>query len=507
MARRIDKKPIIKNITQYKSVLIGLLGHVDSGKTAIARLISQIISTAGLDAHPQSKERGITIDLGFTSLIMDDTLITLVDAPGHADLIRSVVASANIIEGAILVIDGKEGIQIQTFEHLVILESFGIKNLLIVINKMDIISEEHANKLENEIKKQLSNSIFRSNFLIVKISAKENTGTEILKDNLLSLVQSIKKSRNQSTPELIGRNKEELLVFPIDHNFKIKGKGTIVTGTTLSGSIKTGDNITLLPHNKKLKVKSLQIYHQEVEFAPMGFRVGVGLSGVEKVQLERGNFLTNRIDDYSLCEIAEITPNLNNYFKKNIPYGIQINVTIGMRTTNARLFPFKKKEDVNMIIRELKSEFNLTKKGEIGAYLWFNQPEYLKKREKILLSRLDISPKTLRIFGTAIIQKLLPIKTIPDISYIKQKIGHVKNAQYGTNTALVEGLAQTKQGADTLINRTLENPFEKIISSFGNKGVVVVKIRNIAKNENSTSNLIENGDEVKLNTIRKITIH
>ena len=210
MARKIDKKPIIKNITQYKSVLIGLLGHVDSGKTAIARLISQIVSTSGLDAHPQSKERGITIDLGFTSLIMDDILITLVDAPGHADLIRSVVASANIIEGAILVIDGKEGIQIQTFEHLVILESFGIKNLLIVINKMDIISEEHANKLEEEIKKRLSDSVFGSNFLIVKISAKENTGTEILKENLLHLVRSIKKSRIQDVPEILKQNMKEM---------------------------------------------------------------------------------------------------------------------------------------------------------------------------------------------------------------------------------------------------------------------------------------------------------
>jgi len=114
--------PKVDNITKYHSYLIGLLGHVDCGKTAIARQLTEIVSTSGLDAHPQSKERGITIDLGFTSFIEDDLLITLVDAPGHADLIRSVVASGRIINGAIVVLDGREGIQVQTAEHMVILE-------------------------------------------------------------------------------------------------------------------------------------------------------------------------------------------------------------------------------------------------------------------------------------------------------------------------------------------------------------------------------------------------
>jgi len=107
-------------------VHIGLLGHIDHGKTEVARALSEIVSTAGLDKHPQAQERGISIDLGFTSFHLDGYLVTLVDAPGHAELIRSVVAGANIIDAAILGVAADEGPKIQTGEHIIILQSFAI---------------------------------------------------------------------------------------------------------------------------------------------------------------------------------------------------------------------------------------------------------------------------------------------------------------------------------------------------------------------------------------------
>ncbi|MEJ2296205.1 MAG: GTP-binding protein [Candidatus Lokiarchaeota archaeon] len=104
---------IISKIENKISVHIGLFGHIDSGKTAIAERLSEIISTAGIDAHPQSKERGITIDLGFTSFILDDYLVTLVDGPGHADLIRISASSIEIIDCAIIVIDINKGLKMR----------------------------------------------------------------------------------------------------------------------------------------------------------------------------------------------------------------------------------------------------------------------------------------------------------------------------------------------------------------------------------------------------------
>ena len=119
-------------------VHIGLFGHIDSGKTAVVAVLSEFISTAGIDAHPQSKERGITIDLGFTSLILDEYLITLVDGPGHADLIKISASSVEIIDCALIVIDITKGPQIQTGEHLIMIESLDIKDIIVVLNKIDL---------------------------------------------------------------------------------------------------------------------------------------------------------------------------------------------------------------------------------------------------------------------------------------------------------------------------------------------------------------------------------
>jgi selenocysteine-specific elongation factor len=116
---------------------IGIMGHIDAGKTSVARALSELISTAGLDKHSQSKDRGITIDLGFTFFPLDEFMVTLVDAPGHADLIRSVVSGANIIDMAFVVVDAVKGPQVQTGEHLVILDVMQIPKVFILLNKID----------------------------------------------------------------------------------------------------------------------------------------------------------------------------------------------------------------------------------------------------------------------------------------------------------------------------------------------------------------------------------
>ena len=128
-------------------VHVGLFGHIDSGKTAVAEQLSEIISTAGIDAHPQSKERGITIDLGFTSFVLDKYLVTLVDGPGHADLIKISASSVEIIDCALIVIDINKGPQIQTGEHIIMIEALDIKNIIVVLNKIDL----YRGKVEEEI--------------------------------------------------------------------------------------------------------------------------------------------------------------------------------------------------------------------------------------------------------------------------------------------------------------------------------------------------------------------
>ncbi|MBN2155541.1 MAG: GTP-binding protein [Candidatus Lokiarchaeota archaeon] len=488
----VKEKPEIKNITQFRSFLLGLLGHVDSGKTAIARQLSEIISTSGLDAHPQSKDRGITIDLGFTSFIQENYLITLVDAPGHADLIRSVVASARIIDGAIVVLDGKEGIQIQTAEHMVILEMLDITKVIFVINKIDAISHDAADEIEHQLRELLINTKFSPDNPIIRVSARLGTGIDNLKEEIMTLVKNNPIKQPQS----------EFLVFPIDHHFHKKGVGVIVTGTTHS-SLHAGEKLTIIPHLKEVKVKNAQVYHQNVQKVPHGFRAGVVISDVEVDQLQRGDILTNNPDMFKKIEIAEINYELSPHFQKTIKFGSQINVTHGLITTNARFFPFYYADpETRMYSNEVSPNIliNWRKKHvSYGAYLWFLQPQYVLLDEILILSQLDLPPSTLRFFGSAKIEAKVPIKPNPEVFTEKIKHGKIKNPNYSDTTILIENLAQSKEGAQTLLNKKLEAPYGRILGLFGGKGVVIAeKPRDLA---------CEKEDKVQLRILRSIQIN
>lgn len=491
-----NQKPVVENITKYNSVLLGLVGHVDSGKTAIARMISEIISTSGLDAHPQSKKRGITIDLGFTSLILDNNLITLVDAPGHADLIRSVVASANIIEGAILVIDSSKGMQIQTAEHLVILESLGIPHLLVVLNKIDLVDKERINELTEKVKNTIATSEFSPDYEIIEVSAKYSEGKDALVSSIGKLVGNIVSER---ALENDNKGKEQAdLIYPIDHHFKIKGQGIIVTGTTISGLIKRNQEAMIIPQKKKVKIKSLQIYHQEVEKAPQGFRVGARIAGIDVETMARGNVITDNPSLFKKTSIVKIKWQLNNYYKRDIHFGSQINITFGLNTENARIFPFIHKEGHDLMIAHVNHENYLQYKDNLYAYIWLLEPNFLQNESKILMSQLDLPPTTLRFFGTGSITEL-EVDEAPDLYYYKIKKGSVRNSDYGKREILVESLAESKEGAITLIGKKLTEPRGTIKATFGNKGVVVVEIAQSQEN-------VKNGDPAELKIVRKTKI-
>ena len=170
-------------------VHIGLFGHIDSGKTAIAEVLSQIISTAGIDAHPQSRERGITIDLGFTSFVLEKYLVTLVDGPGHADLIKISAASVEIIDCALVVIDINKGPQIQTGEHIIMIESLKIKNLIVILNKIDLFSGD-INEEIKKIKEFFGTTSFSSRIPVYAVSAKDKQGFQELKSGILNIIKT-----------------------------------------------------------------------------------------------------------------------------------------------------------------------------------------------------------------------------------------------------------------------------------------------------------------------------
>ena len=455
---------------------VGLLGHVDSGKTAIARCLTEIVSTAGLDAHPQSQKRGITIDLGFSFFTLGDYIVTLVDAPGHADLIRSVVSSANIIDAAILVIDGTQGPQIQTGEHLVILESFAIKDIFIAINKVDLLAPEELQLMIDKVKQIVSNTTYAKDAPILPVSAKTGEGIEELKSQLLDRFHP--PARDTDAPFRV----------VIDHHFPVKGHGTVLTGTILAGTLKVGDTFVIEPVDIAGKVKSLQFAKSDVPRVSAGQRVGIAVSNVDPDRLYRGCVLVKDKSEVQIIQLLQASCEINQFYKDSLTFGMQVNVSVGMLTASGQIFPYEEQEGLRFKREEV------TGTAPFQAVIAMQEPVVATLGDRILLSRLDLPPTTLRIVGIGTLETVLEEK--PEIYRYKMKTGQVKSIEHAQGI-VVENLAQSKEGAEKMVHRFLVSPRGKITGTFGTKGNVIVKL-------DAASPAVEVGQEVQVIEPRKI---
>jgi len=463
--------------TNQIPINLGILGHVDAGKTSIARRLTEIVSTAGLDAHPQSQKRGITIDLGFTFFTLGHFIVTLVDAPGHADLIRSVVSSADIIDAALLVVDGKEGPQIQTGEHLVILDSFDIKDIFIVINKIDLLSLGERQSMVRKIQSITSNTKYAQNAPIIPVSANTGEGFDQLKSLLLDRLKP--PVRQVNAPFRV----------VIDHHFPIKGHGTILTGTILEGVLKVGDTFVIEPLNLPGKVKSLQFAKQEVSNVQAGQRVGISVTNLDPNIPYRGCVLVKDKTDIVVSHLFRATCRINPFYKDILSFGMQVHVSVGMQTVSGQIFPYEDEQNLPYKKEEINTQ------ESFQAIVNLMEPVVVKRGDKILLSRFDLPPTTLRIAGSGIFQEELGEK--PPLYRRKLKTGHIKSIQHSQGI-VVEDLAQSKEGADKMVNRLVTNPRGKIVGTFGTKGNVVIRL------ENSTA-VIEIGQEIHAIEPREIS--
>jgi len=459
---------------------IGLFGHIDSGKTAIAEVLSEIISTAGIDAHPQSKVRGITIDLGFTSFILDKYLVTLVDGPGHADLIKISASSVEIIDCGLIVIDINKGPQVQTGEHLIMIESLKIDKIIVVLNKIDLFN----GNIEEEIKKTrefFGSTSFGYNVPIFAVSAKKKLGFKDLKEGILETIESLK----------IKRNIKGDLIIPIDHHFPIKGMGAILTGTILNGSLRINQNLDILPIKTSGRVKTIQIFHQDVDSAKAGDRVGINMRGIELKKVFRGCYVTSNSNAFEFCNIIEVKVNNSPLFKPKTSFGTQMHITLGMFTTTGNVYPYHELD-----VKKIQTTVSNKDRG-FKAIILFKEKVLIRKKNMImLLSRLDLPPTTLRILGSA---ELLKVYKEPPIFYkFKTKKGSIKNPNHPEGI-ICTGLAQSINGAKKLVGKVLEPPFTKILNTFGTKGAVIIGSLDQKK-------LAKRGDPVYLKELRSFQL-
>lgn len=262
-----------------KQIVLGTAGHIDHGKTSLIKALSGIDT----DRLKEEKERGITIELGFAHLeLPGGRLIGIVDVPGHEKFVKNMVAGATGIDLVALVIAADEGVMPQTREHLEICELLKIRHGVVVLTKIDMVDEEWLELVREDVREYLAET-FLADAPIVEVSSQTGEGLDTLLKVLEDQISRI--------PE---RDMGHLFRLPIDRVFSMKGFGTVITGTTISGSIRLGDEVTIYPQGIDSKIRGIQVHNKEVEEVRAGLRTAVNLQGVEKASIERGNVLATR---------------------------------------------------------------------------------------------------------------------------------------------------------------------------------------------------------------------
>eukprot|EP01061_Rhynchopus_euleeides_P044393 TRINITY_DN7787_c0_g1_i1.p1 TRINITY_DN7787_c0_g1~~TRINITY_DN7787_c0_g1_i1.p1 ORF type:complete len:579 (+),score=219.12 TRINITY_DN7787_c0_g1_i1:54-1790(+) len=325
------------------NVNIGVLGHVDSGKTSLSKALSTQTSTACFDKSPQSKERGITLDLGFSAFHlnapeewkgkypMKQVQYTLVDCPGHASLIKCIIGGAQIIDMMMLVIDINKGIQTQTAECIVIGEMLA-RNLTVVLNKCDLIPGDAAQKQKviDKTKKKLQAVFAQTKFQapqFVAVTAAPGASEDNKAEGLDELRRVILST---TPPPRTAAEEEKQFLMYVDHCFGIEGQGTILTGTVLQGRVSTGQTVYFPETKVDRKVRSIQVFKRPVKFARRGDRIGMSVSKVD-TSMERGIVcaMGGNVRTYT-CGIARIEK--VRHYKAAIPSNSKLHVTVGHAT-------------------------------------------------------------------------------------------------------------------------------------------------------------------------------
>ena len=254
--------------------VVGTAGHIDHGKTALVKALTGVDT----DRWEEEKRRGITIDLGFAPLPLGDGIqASVVDVPGHEGFVKNMLAGATGIDVALLVIAADEGIMPQTEEHLAIVELLGVRRGIPVLTKRDLVDAEWLNMVRSEVVERLSHSRVRWHAPLA-VSALNGEGLDELRTALAALAADV-----------ADRPVDDLFRLPIDRVFALAGAGTVVTGSTWSGTVQAGSTVRLLPLERDVRVRSIEVHGAETDRAGPGRRTALALVGVNKEELERGH--------------------------------------------------------------------------------------------------------------------------------------------------------------------------------------------------------------------------
>lgn len=258
-----------------RSIVAGTAGHIDHGKTTLVRALTGV-NTDRLD---EEQKRGITIELGFAPMDIDDVHVGFVDVPGHEKFVKNMLAGAGGIDAMLLVVSAEESVMPQTREHVEICRLLGIEKAVVAITKADLTDEETIELVALETHDLLEKNGY-GGAAIVPVSATTGKGLDELRQRLKETALAARRRQLDAAPRL-----------PIDRVFTIKGHGTVVTGTLISGSLQTSAKLQAYPSDLTAAVKSLQVHGESVPEAQAGHRVAINLANVSTEELDRGMLL------------------------------------------------------------------------------------------------------------------------------------------------------------------------------------------------------------------------
>lgn len=264
-----------------RHIVLGTAGHVDHGKTALIRALTGI----DCDRLEEERRRGLTIELGYAEWRLPSGVVAdVVDVPGHERFIRAMLLGAGGLDAVLLTIAADDGIMPQTREHLAILDFLGVRYGVIAITKCDLAEREQIESLSKEIRRMLQGTSAEQ-FDIVCVSSHTGHGLAELTEAVDKLARTVPAHKT-----------DRPFCMPIDRAFTVAGSGTVVTGTVIDGSVRTGDHVYLYPNGDKVRVRELQSHGSAVTDAQGGMRLAVNLPNVSKDAFSRGCFLSGRND-------------------------------------------------------------------------------------------------------------------------------------------------------------------------------------------------------------------
>jgi selenocysteine-specific elongation factor len=311
-----------------KHVILGTAGHIDHGKTALVKALTGVDT----DRLKEEKERGITIELGFTFLDLPSGIrLGIIDVPGHEKFVKHMVAGVWGIDLVALIIAADEGVMPQTKEHLDICKLLKVKKGLIVLTKIDLVERELLELVREEVT-DIAKDTFLKDAPILAVSSMTGEGIPQLISTLDHLSMEVEE-----------RPSDGLFRLPIDRVFIMKGFGTVVTGTMVSGKLSLAETVEILPSGFEGKVRNLQVYNRSVEEAVAGERAAVNLQGIETSAIERGDVLVHP-KTFTSTQLLDVYLEYLSIAPRPLKHRTRQRFHIGTNSTTASIFLLDREE-------------------------------------------------------------------------------------------------------------------------------------------------------------------